>query len=264
LHEEWAVYAASYGSLLVDLSIVPFLLWRRTRLAAFGVAVMFHLLNASIFSLDVFPWLAIATTTLFLSPSWPRRIVSIFRRSMKISAVETAALPPPWKRTVILGFVTIYITIQLLVPLRHFLSPGGIEWTYMEHRFSWQMMLERHVPHTVFYVTDTNTGREFPVRPEKYLDRQQVIHMGWRPDMVRQFAWFLADRTPHLGPKPVRVQTRMQVSLNGRRPQLFIDPNINLAAEPRSWGRPAWLRQIHDPLPPRGEDFSNDPFGTTP
>ena len=32
LHEEWAVYAASYGSLFVDLLIVPFLLWRRTLL----------------------------------------------------------------------------------------------------------------------------------------------------------------------------------------------------------------------------------------
>ena len=33
--EEWMVYAVSYGGLLLDLLIVPFLRWRRTRVAAF-------------------------------------------------------------------------------------------------------------------------------------------------------------------------------------------------------------------------------------
>jgi vitamin K-dependent gamma-carboxylase len=264
LHQEWAVYAASYGSLLVDLLIVPFLLWRRTRFAAFCVAAIFHLLNARIFPLDIFPWLAIAATTLFLSPSWPRRIISIFRRSIKSPAMETGTLPPRWKRILILNFVTFYTAIQILVPLRHFLSPGGIEWTYMEHRFSWQMMLERHVTQTLFYVSDPNTGREFQVRPREYLDAQQTTHMSWRPDMVRQFACFLADRTPRLGREPLRVQVRMYVSVNGRKPRIFLDPIVNLAAEPRSWGRPRWLLQIHDPLPPPGQDFSGDPFGATP
>ena len=249
LHEEWAVYAASYGSLFVDLLIVPFLLWRRTRLAAFCVAVIFHLLNARIFPLDVFPWLAIAATTLFLSPSWPRRIISIFRPSITSPSMEKVELPAPWKQKFILACVALYIALQVLVPLRHFLYPGGIEWTYMEHRFSWQMMLERDVTQTFFYVTDPNTGREFQVRPREYLDVQQTTHMGWRPDMVRQFACFLANRMPRLGPKPLRVQVRMYVSVNGRKPQLFIDPIVDLAAEERSWGRPRWLLEIHEPLP---------------
>src|SRR4051812_39002517 len=33
--EEWVVYAASYGSMLLDLCVVPLLLWRRTRFPAF-------------------------------------------------------------------------------------------------------------------------------------------------------------------------------------------------------------------------------------
>ena len=101
----WAVSAASYGSLLVDLLIVPFLLWRRTRFAAFCVAAIFHLLNAHIFPLDIFPWLAIAATTLFLSPSWPRRIISIFRRNIPSPAIEKVTLPLRWKRILILSFV---------------------------------------------------------------------------------------------------------------------------------------------------------------
>ena len=263
LHEEWAVYAASYGSLFADLLIVPFLLWRRTRLAAFCVAVIFHLLNARIFPLDVFPWLAIAATTLFLSPSWPRRIISIFRPSITSPSMEKVDLPAPWKQKFILACVALYIALQVLVPLRHFLYPGGIEWTYMEHRFSWQMMLERHVTQTFFYVTDPNTGREFQVRPREYLDVQQTTHMGWRPDMVRQFACFLANRMPRLGPQPLRVQVRMYVSVNGRKPHLFIDPIVDLAAEERSWGRPRWLLEIHEPLPTQRRDPLQSPFAPT-
>ncbi len=78
--QEWAVYTMSYGALFLDLFIVPLLLWRRTRIAAFCVAALLHLMNAQLFSIDIFPWLAIAATTLFLSPNWPRRVVSIFHR----------------------------------------------------------------------------------------------------------------------------------------------------------------------------------------
>jgi len=260
LQEDWAACGVSYVSLAFDLLIVPFLIWRRTRFVAFCVAVIFHLLNAYLFPIDIFPWLAIAATTLFLSPSWPRRIISVFQPNVQSPLLETRSLPLRWKRNLTVGFVAVYSAIQILAPLRHFLYPGGIEWTYMEHRFSWQMMLERHVSQTFFYVTDPNTGREVQVRPRQYLDLEQSTHMGWRPDMVRQFAHFLATKFPASGPKPLQVQVRMYVSLNGRKPQLFLDPNVDLAAELPFWGRPRWLLQIHDPLPPRGQDFSQGLF----
>jgi vitamin K-dependent gamma-carboxylase len=262
-HQEWAAYGASYASLIIDLLVVPLLFWRRTRLAAFSVAVIFHLLNAQIFPLDIFPWLAIAATTLFLSPSWPRRIISIFRRQKLSPVIQRGTLPRRPKRILILSFVTLYVATQILVPLRHFLYSGGVEWTYMEHRFSWQMMLERPFTRALFYVTDPNTGHEVRVQPGKYLDLQQIIHMGWRPDMVWQFARFLTTKVPRVGPESLRVHVRMYVSVNRRRPQLFLDPEVDLAAEPRSWGRPRWLLQVYDPLPPPGRDLSADTFGVT-
>ncbi|HEX2097994.1 MAG TPA: HTTM domain-containing protein, partial [Rubrobacteraceae bacterium] len=77
--EEWMVYLFSYGGLLLDLLVVPFLLWRRTRLIAFMFALGFHLMNSQLFGIGVFPWLAIAATTLFFPPSWPRRFVAFLR-----------------------------------------------------------------------------------------------------------------------------------------------------------------------------------------
>src|SRR5438270_9047380 len=105
--QEWAVYLMSYSSLLFDLCIVPCLLWRRTRLAAFIAAVLFHLINARFFAIDIFPWLAIAATSLFLSPDWPRRVVSIFRRGKSSTVTtEARALPSRSNQFVILGLVT--------------------------------------------------------------------------------------------------------------------------------------------------------------
>ena len=259
-HSQWAAYGGSYGSLLLDLSLAPLLLWRRTRVPAFCAAVIFHALNAWIFSLDIFPWLAIAATTLFLSPSWPRRILAFFRPSLRVPSPESAELVPRWKQTLGLNLAAIYVAIQVLVPLRNFIHQGGIEWLYMEHRFSWQMMLHRHALVTNFYVTDPNTGSDIQVQPGEFLSLKQISRMGWRPDMVRQFAYFLADRYPRFGREPVQVEVRMFVSVNGRKPKLFIDPLVNLAGEPRCLGRPRWLLEIHDPLPPPGKDFSGEPY----
>lgn len=74
LTEEWMVYLFSYGGLLLDLLIVPILLWPRTRVLGYGVALMFHLLNASLFRIGIFPWFMIAATALFFRPDWPRLI----------------------------------------------------------------------------------------------------------------------------------------------------------------------------------------------
>jgi vitamin K-dependent gamma-carboxylase len=86
---EGVVWFANYGSLLLDLTIVGFLLNRRTRTAAFVIATTFHLLNARLFGLFVFPWLMIAATTLFFAPDWPLRFHAWIERR-----VERDTRPP--------------------------------------------------------------------------------------------------------------------------------------------------------------------------
>jgi hypothetical protein len=258
--EEWAVYGISYGGLLLDLFVVPLLLWRRTRVPTFCAALVFHLINAQWWPLGVFPWLAIAATTLFLSPSWPRRIGSIFRITSSSSELKKGEgeLLSPQKQRLVSSLVIVYVAIQILVPLRQFLYPGGIEWIYLEHRFSWQMVLRLQTTRAYFYVTDPNIGRTVQVKPSAFLNYPQSLRMGWRPDMILQFAHYLATVIPRSGPKPLKVEARVLVSVNGRKPQLFIDPNVDLAAEARSLGRPRWLLQIHEPLPSRRTEFSGD------
>ncbi len=71
--------ALAVASTVFDLTIVGLLLWRRTRAIAFLCVVMFHVLNARLFSIGVFPWLMILATTIFLPRDWPRRVAASLR-----------------------------------------------------------------------------------------------------------------------------------------------------------------------------------------
>jgi vitamin K-dependent gamma-carboxylase len=260
LSQPSTAYAFSYMALVFDLLVVPFLLWRRTRVAAFVIAVVFHLINARLFYLEVFPWLAMAATTVFLPSDWPRRLLALLGTKETILPETDQIQPAVRSQCVILTLVAIYVAIQLVLPLRHFLYRGGVEWLYAEHRFSWRMMIQRFAVRAHFYVTDPNSGETLQVEPQDYLDPAHIGGMGWRPDMLLQFAHYLAKVMPRSGPKPLRVEARVLVSLNGRKPQLVIDPNVDLAAETRTLGRPRWLLEIHEPLPGAGANPLANPF----
>ena len=260
--DEWAVYAVSYGGLLLDLLIVPFLLWRRTRIGAFCVAVGFHLINAHAFVIGIFPWLAICATTLFFSPDWPRRMIGLVRRLSEPALTHDERTPSPSRQLVVLSLAAVYLLIQLFVPLRYLLWPGGIEWTLIDHRFSWRMMLVNRKARSYFYVTDPNNGRTQQVRPEQFLNWRQTAMLAYQPDLPLQFAHYLASVTPRTGPKPLKVEARIFVSINGRKPELFLDPNADLAAELRPLGRPRWLLPVHEPLPTGQEGSAENDLAT--
>ena len=76
----------------------------------------------------------------------------------------------------ILGFVAAYLSVQILVPLRHFLYPGSVHWNEEGHRFSWHMKLRDKDARARFYIVDPETGHrerirqkpipEFPAAPK--------------------------------------------------------------------------------------------------
>ena len=260
---EAAVYIMSYGGMLFDLLIVPLLLWRRTRLAAFYVAVLFHLTNALWQPIGIFPWLAIAATALYFPPDWPRHVLRELRITRSTSPSGTADSTPPSSvhRRIVLTGLIIYAVIQIFLPLRPFLWRGGVEWTEAEHRFSWRMFLLAYDSVANFYVTDPNSGNSTRIDLTDVLTPRQIPHMGYLPDMPLQFAHYLAAYLPRRGPRPLQVQARIYVSINGRKPVLYLDPMVDLAAEKRTIGRPRWLLRNDEPLPPPEKRYQRDTMG---
>ncbi|MBL8842985.1 MAG: HTTM domain-containing protein [Planctomycetes bacterium] len=276
----------SWSGLLLDLLAVPLLCWRRTRVAMFAALCCFHLLNACLFDIGIFPWMAIAATTLFFAPDWPSRWLARWRGGWQrqeqaearalfgydsgvfqalarregettverpLAAFATAA--PPRLARATLALVALWLAYQLLFPLRHFLYPGNVSWTEEGHLFAWHMKLRSKTSSAHFVVTDPVTGERRIVDPRAELADWQAQKMGDRPEMVLQYAHHLARRYTVVDPatgaaRRPQVRAIVDCSLNGRDAQPLIDPNVDLAAVERSLAPAPWIVPLTEPLPP--------------
>jgi vitamin K-dependent gamma-carboxylase len=230
-----------------SLLVVPAVLWRRTRIPALGAAVAFHLINRELFSLRVFPYLAMAGLLLCCAPSWPRDLLG--RVGVKVGQ-DTGAQPPPRPlAAAALTALAAYLAVQLLVPLRHHLDAGDPNWTEAGHTFAWHMKLRDKWGQASFVVRDPASGQVWTVDPAMLLSSWQEAKMAIRPELIRQFSHELARRFQAAGHPGVEVFAHVYVSLNGRQPQRLVDPTVDLASQPARLGPHPWVLPLTEPLP---------------
>lgn len=246
--ERWFAIVFSVCGLLLDLLIVPLLLWPRTRKFAFAAALTFHLMNAAMFHIGIFPWFMICATSLFLAPDWPRRFLKKQAASPNASRASTTSLSNG-KEKLVVACLAVWFGAQLLLPFRHYLYEGDVDWTEEGGRFAWRMMLHDKWAALRFILTDPKTGKKGPFDPRQYLSMRQINKMSYDPEMLRVFAHFIASEASKAGHEGVEVRAEVHCSMNGRRPQLLIDPTVNLAAEPARWTHQPWITQLKEPLP---------------
>jgi vitamin K-dependent gamma-carboxylase len=247
--QEWMAYLTSYGGLLLDLLVVPAVLWRRTRIPALGAAALFHLINRELFSIGVFPYLAMAALLLFCEPSWPRDLLGRFGvRVPRVDAGPQGPGPRPLRGAAVTALAA-YLAVQLLVPLRHYLYDGDSNWTEAGHTFAWRMMLRSKWGEASFLVRDPSSGRVWTVDPATILTPWQQDKMAIRPELIRQFSHELSRRSAAAGHQRVEVFAHVHASLNGRKPQLLVDPTVDLASQPARSGPHPWVLPLTEPLP---------------
>ncbi len=134
-----------------------------------------------------------------------------------------------------------YFLLQLLIPWRYLLYPGNLFWTEEGYRFSWRVMLVEKAGTATFYVKDPVSGREGMVDNSQFLRPQQERLMAYQPDMILQFAHFLARHFQKEGEALPAVSAEVYVTLNGRPSRLLIDPKVNLALVQDGWGAKDWI-----------------------
>ncbi len=244
----WFQVFFSYGGLLLDLLVPFFLLWPRTRMVAFLFTLFFHFMNNQLFGIGIFPLLSVAMTLPFFPPDWPRRVFNWPRRAAPPSETGPSALSS--RQKLVAAGIAFWVVTQTLIPLRHFLYPGNVSWTEEGHNFAWHQKLRDKDSRAVFYVTDTGSRAVFEVEPAEYLTRRQVRKMGSRPHMVLEFAHFLRDEFERDLGNPVEVRARVECSLNGRRYQPLVDPQVDLAKQPWNLWPKSWVVPLTEPLRP--------------
>ena len=156
------------------------------------------------------------------------------------------ALPLSRGQRLTVALLAVYMAFQLLVPFRHHLYPGEVSWTEEGHQFSWHMKLRSKDASAWFTATDPTTGRSWQIDSRRYLTSWQRNEMEREPEMILQFAHYLADDLRRQGYERIELRVVAMASLNGRRPQLLIDPTVDLAAQPRNLLPASWIVPLQD------------------
>jgi len=170
-------YFFSYSSLFFDLLIVPFLLWKKTRIPAFVIAVIFHVMNMFFFTIGIFPWLMIFATLIFFDPSWPRKLINYIRKTKSTEKLQNYGISnnENTKKIITILFIS-FLVLNIAVPLRHHFYPGNVSWTEDASKFSWMMKLRlKTLENASFYAYDPVTDQRWNVTSDDLFQRQKSV-----------------------------------------------------------------------------------------
>jgi hypothetical protein len=276
----WVPLLLSWGGFLYDCAIVPLLLWRRSRLFAYALVVVFHGLTRVFFEIGMFPFIMVAATTLFFAPDWPRRLlrgaVGMYLRFQnkridaspldKRSDIPVGVSPPseggggggkstsrPLGRFALLA-LGLWCAVHVLLPLRTFAVGNGVLWDETGMRWSWRVMVREKSGTLDYRVTFTDPAvgrRTVLVSPHDWLTWRQVNEMIGQPDLILQLAHAIRDDFAARGFSDVEVRADSRLTLNGRPPARFINPDVDLARETDClFCRPAWVLPPPTTTPP--------------
>lgn len=246
LNQNWVHYAFSWSGMLYDLSIVFLLLYKRTRIFAFVLVVVFHVLTRILFPIGIFPYIMIVSSLLFFDANFHQKCLQIISRLFKISfdvfengKEKIQNFNSFYK--IKLGILTCFLTFQLVFPFRYLAYPDELFWTEEGFRFSWRVMLMEKAGYTEFTVTDTKTKKIIRVNNAQFLTTFQEKQMAFQPDFILEYAHYLHDYYQKKGINNPEVRVESYVALNGRLSQKFINPNINLANENETFHHKTWI-----------------------
>lgn len=242
---DWVAYFFSWFGAAYDLFIIFFLLNRKTRLAAYGFVIVFHVMTKILFPIGMFPYIMIFCTLIFFSEDFHKNMInkvqSLFNPGKPASSEAEAGSYQSISSKAILSVLTIFFCIQLLLPWRFLLYPGKLFWTEQGYRFSWRVMLMEKAGTAFFYVKDKTSGQELEVMNCDFLTKNQEKMMATQPDMILQFAHYLKEEYKKKGIKDPEVRVESYVTLNGSGSRLFLDKAVDLTKHEESFLPKPWI-----------------------
>ena len=240
LQQELTHYFFSWGGMLYDISIPFLLLFKRTRVFAFGLVIIFHVLTRILFPpIGMFPVIMILSCLIFFDPNTHVKILNKFSFSVKneFSSFKKNSKFDLANKIII----CLFLLLQFLIPLRSSLYPGELFWTEQGYRFSWRVMLIEKTGYTTLKVLDKTSGKYELINNSDYLTTFQEKQMSFQPDMILEYAHYIGDLYKKRGYDNIAIFAESYVALNGRPSQTLIDPNVNLYDKKRGFCNKNWI-----------------------
>ena len=96
-----------------------------------------------------------------------------------------------------------------------------------------------------------------------FLTARQISAVAVCPDQIVAASHFFASRLHQKGIADVEIRAVALVSLNGRKPQLMIKPELDLTTVHRTWGHQSWIIPLTEPLTDTPWDINSDDWPQT-
>jgi len=247
-------YIFSWTGMLFDITAPFFLLNKKIRPFEYALIVIFHLMTYWLFYIGIFPLVMMGVALIFFSSEFHRNILERFffwldkkteemsyTYKSKQTGVGHLFLSASVNKKVTAVFFGLFFFWQIFMPLRYLLYKGNVLWTEQGYRYSWNVMLMEKNGYVEFYVEDKTTGKRYIEYPKKYLTPLQEKMMSTQPDMILQYAHFLAEKYQDKLQHEIAVYADAYVSLNKKQGQTFIDPKIDLSKERDTFAPKNWI-----------------------
>lgn len=252
LDHTYVHYLFSWFGIFYDALIIPALLFKPTRKLAFIFSIIFHILNSIILKIGIFPYFALSFAVFFFEPAYIRKL--FFRQPLDASIEKPIIERHSWR----LGFMAVFLAVQLVLPLRHHFISEQVLWTEAGHRKSWRMMLRSRHGKAQFEVKRFDTGHSVKVVLDQFVKNAQLADVKAYPDFMYQMAHRIEDHYKELWDvEDVAVYIDSEVSVNVRPYIPFTDKTFDVTSVKWNyWGRQPWVL----PWPENDQDWHRRRF----
>ena len=229
------IMAASYFGLIFDLCIGFLLFLKRTRKIAFILAIGFHVMNYYLFynvgEIGVFPLIMLSTLILFISP---KKLSQLFKLKKSKNQIRYSKG--------LYGFIIVFLMFQVILPFRHILIPGYVDYTGVGQRFSWRMKIMYKNSDIRYFIINKNSDEKYEVHIEKMLTPKQYNNLKYFPDLIIPLAKRIkleaVEKYNIMSPK---ITCIYKTKFMGKYEQLLFSPDLDIATIPEKQGAHKWM-----------------------
>lgn len=205
----------------------PLLLWYKPlRNWAVIPFALFHYSNSQIFNdIGVFPFVMLSALVLYFE--WEE--LPVLRNWFTKRTPANSVLPQPAIGRITRSFLIVYFVFQWLFPLRGLFLPNDLDYTTIGNRFSWRVKADARVPSEFkLILKDPDSGKEGEINYKTMINNMQMQTMLYDPRAIRDFAQMIHAQAVKNNIPKAQMFARIKFSLNGRPPQYFVNPEVDM------------------------------------
>ncbi len=252
----------TYGGLLFDLFIGFLLFYKPTKPLAFILIIVFNIMNHFLFlnngEIGVFPFIMISTLILFIDPKY---LTKVFTGTQDIKYKH--------KSPQLLKYcITVFLIVQIILPFRHILFKGYVDYNGIGQRFSWRMksmcknpttegiiqfsVFEQKSKKQIAHFHLLNMQEQFKqsgIHENIYLTENQIKKLLYYPDLLpiftKKIESIISNHTKENYNKKLkfRISANCHIKFMERPSQALINTSIDLT-EMSGLNTNKWLNNL--------------------